>query len=330
MQELYMVNVNRASLHLIADSEISCTGITFAPDSQSFMVGWSDDEVPSETSYDVYSKDGQLRASLNDSLDFDPNCCELSWVFLANNRVAIAQTASFKVWDLSSEQLEATAGPGDTSNLISYIFAWDSAGQIAANPSGTLLAFCPAVAPGCSSLLRVYVYDAGSLQVLACLEPGGEAVACLAPGAHGSQSYGMSWTLHGWILAYKPPSSQFLGSSHLQMMPSQAGTAVSQHVMQTGCNPSHPPVLSPCQSFVLLFEQQSANLEIRDVRSGQLMLSRTVWLAKGARAQHDLQYDVDLRWSSCGSRVVARLRAEERAYKPNRFACERIMVMQLI
>ena len=325
-----MVDVSRASLHLIADSEISCTGITFAPDSQSFMVGWSDDEVPSETSYDVYSKDGQLRASLNDSLDCDPTCCDLSWVFLANNRVAIAQTASFKVWDLSSEQLEATVGHGDTSDLISYIFYWDSAGQIAANPSGTLLAFCPVVAPGCSSLLRVYVYDAGSLQVLACLEPGGEA-ACLAPGAHGSQSYGMSWSLHGWILAYKPSSSQFLGGSHLQMMPSQAGTAVSQHaVMQTGCNPSHPPVLSPCSSFVLVFEHKGANVEIRDVRTGKLLLSRTVWLSKGARASHDLQYDVALRWSSCGSRVTAKVRAEEKGYKSDRFACERIMVMQLV
>ena len=326
-----MLNVECPALHLITtarDNDCYCTRLQFAADSQSYLVAWvDDDEEPGETSVEVYrSQDGGLLSSFDDSA-----CClDPTYLLLPDSRVVIAETASFKVLDLSSGQLLATARPESDSTYPEP----DYAGQLATSRSGTQLAFCPV--PGMERSLKIYVYDASTLQPLACLDIGAKGAVSMDLGTRDSHGSGLFWSLHGWMLAYTPSSCQSQEYQyghpygHLQVMASQAGSSVCQHAAMQGCEPRQPPALSPCSSFVLLFERQSATLEIRDVRSGKLMVSRTVWPGRDARAEHDLLYGIALRWSSCGSRVVAVVRAMEKELAPNCVISERIVVMHLI
>ena len=314
-----MVDMKDPELGIVTESIRSCTGVTFAPDGQSYLVGWcDDDDDPSDTSYNVFRADGQLMASFDDQADsWHP-----AWAFLADDRVAIAQKTSFRVWHLSSGLLLVTAGP----DINPASFSWKGSGQIATNPIGSRLAFSPVAVQGAP--VKLYIYAACTLQLLACLQADGGA-ASQDPGAVGSHFSGLFWSLHGWMLTYKPSFLHSGGYGHLQMMASQAASGVYQHAVMHGCEPYRSPALSPCSSFVLLFEQQRARLEVRDVRNGKLVLSCVVRLAKRMQTHRELEYDIALRWSSCGNRVVARVRAQAKGYDPTRFAFERIVVMQL-
>ena len=313
-----MVDLKDPALGIVTESMRFCTGVTFTPDGQSYLIGWCNTEDPSETAYEVYSLAGQLMTSFDDHADsYHP-----AWALLADNRVAIARTTSFRIWHLSSGQLMATAGPDTTAASL-----WQGGGQIASNPIGSRLAFSPVAAPG--SPVKLYIYAGDTLQLLACLQAD-VGSAALDPGARSSLQSGLFWGLHGWMLAYKPSFLESVGYGHLQLMASEAASGTYQQVVMHGCEPQQSPALSPCSSFVVLFEQQSARLEIRNVRSGKLVLSRVVRLAKRMQTHCELEYAIALRWSSCGSRVVARVRAQATAYEPPHFAFERIVVMQLI
>ena len=316
-----MMNIKCPSLYLVTERTCTCTGVTFAPQGQSYLVGWSEIQDPSRSSYDVYSLNSQLMTSFEDSRD----SCDPTWALLADNRVAIAQISSFRVWDLSSGQMLATVGP----NTTPASYSWEGGGQVATSPSGSKAAFCPAVA--LMSSPKIYFYDAATLQLQACLKAE-EGAESLDSGTHSSRTSGLFWSLHGWMLAYKPPWLQPLGYGHgyghLQLMASQAD--VHAHAVMQGCEPRCNPALSPCASFVVLFSQQRASLEIRDVHSGKLLLSHAVRLAKRHTHTHtqrkiDLTYDFSLRWSSCGSRVIARVTA----VVDQHLASERIVALQL-
>ena len=314
-----MVDVPHPKLQLIKESMSGCCIATsFTPDSQSYLLGWSDAEDMGDYTYDFYHRSGQLISSFGD----DPGCSEPCWALMANNKLALAHTARFKIYDLTSGQLVATVGP-DTNAREMY---GHGGGQIAMSPSNDKLAFIPAVNNG--SLLAVHVYDAGTLQQIACLhaEPG---AALMDPEAYSSLSSELFWGAHSWLLACRPSPNHQPPRGHVQIIvPREASNTYQQAVLH-GCEPQQALALSPCASFLLLFDQQSAALEVRDVRSGNLVLSQAVGLPRDACAKHNAKYDFVLLWSSCGSRLIARVRAEEIGFVPKLWASERIMVMQL-
>lgn len=320
MQELMVVDVKLSELKAVISSPgySTISRAAFAPDCQSFVVGWCSYEDFSESTCRVYSQSCQLTTSFDDRVDsWDP-----SWAMLEGNKMAIAQKSYFKIWDLASGHLHAAAGPDPTPSNPCY---QDPGGLLAVNTGQHKLAFCPVVGNG--SPIQIHVYDSHSLQPLACLK-GEWGIAPMDYCAGASSSSSLFWGLHGWMLAYAPSCNSFCG--RLQIMAPLEGSCRYQHASMQGCEPQQPPALSPCSSFVVLFEEQRARLEIRDLRSGDLVVSQAVRLARDAQTKPNMHYDLALRWSSCGTRVVARVRAVEVNSSSDCWAAERIVVMQIL
>ena len=315
------MDVRRPVLQLVMETSIGpCMGISFTPDSQSFLIGCYDGEDPSAHFYDVYRLNGQLIASFED----DPDSSEPCWAIMADGRVAIAHTACFKIYSLSSGQVLAIAGPDTTKGEMSDT----GGGQIAVSPSGNKLAFIPALEV--EPMLTVHIYDAGTLQQIACLQPGPADAGKLDAMACWSLSSALFWGVHGYMLAYVPSSGNESACGHLQILVPQAGSDKYQQAVLHGCEPRQPLALSPCASFVLLYDQHSVALQVRDVRNGKLVISQAVGLPRNACAKYDLKYDLKLLWSKCGSRLVARVRAKEAGSLPRRWASERLVVVQIM
>ena len=132
-----MMEAKSPALQQISDSLPWVSGVSFSQDSQFFIVAGQDEECPSETYYLLYSRSGQIIRTICD----ESNCSYSSWALVAGKQLASAQFACFKIWDLSSGQAVATAGPDlaavqDRCN--------DGGGQLTANRAGSKLAFCPA------------------------------------------------------------------------------------------------------------------------------------------------------------------------------------------
>ena len=315
-----MVDIGQQTLQLIKGSMTStCMGIEFAPDSQAYVAGWRNNTDLSANTYDVYSHNGQLITSFIDA----PACCDPSWVHVAGDRFAIAQAACFRVYDTSSGLLLTTAGP----DPLRHVIPSSGSGQVAVSPSGSKLAFCPAVTLG--TQLTVHIYDARTWQQVACLQAGAGA-ASIEPRACNSLTSEMFWGTHGWMLSYFPGPDHELG--RLQILAPRADK-FQQAGLHSGCEACQSLALSPCGSFVLLCEPrdcaQGAILEVRDVRTGELVLSHASGLSRDASTNPALQFEVILRWSSCGSRLTAMIRVEHKGDQPKIWV-ERILFVQLM
>ena len=228
-------------------------------------------DSPGNTSYLLYNCSSQVIRTISDEHD----CSDPSWTLIAGNKLASAQFASFKIWDLSSGQAVATAGPDLAAVQDHHYHA--GGGQVAADFAGSKLAFCPAVVP--RSVLTVHVYDAETLQLLACLRPEAGLLSA-EPHSRNSAYSALFWGVRGWMLAYRPPNLQSRVMGHLQMIAPQAGCDTYRHVILQGCQPRRAPAVSLDAAFVALFAHEGAKLEIKAVSSGQLMLTRAVGGAK--------------------------------------------------
>ena len=311
-----MVEIKRPALQLLKQSQSGpCTGIEFALDSQSFVVGWCREQDPCTNTFDVFNQCGQLTASLTCVTESsDP-----SWV-VVGGKLIVAHFACFMVWDISSGQ-QATHGPDTASTSLSD----EGGGQVASSPSGSKVAFSPAA--GQHMVLPIHVYDAVSLQHLVTFHPTKNAMAA-DPLCCSSLTSDLFWEVDRFMLAYSDDLFERSWNGCLQIMAPQAVSATYQQILLEGCEPRQPLALSPCASFVLLFQQYGANLEVRDVRTGTLVMALPTGLPD-AHSELDLKYSFALRWSSCGSRLTARVRAQERC-DTCPWAAERIVVAHLM
>ena len=311
-----MVKIKRPSLQLLKQSQSGpCTGIEFALDSQSFVVGWCREQDPCTNTFDVFNQCGQLTASLTCVTESsDP-----SWI-VVGGKLIVAHFACFMVWDISSGQ-QATHGPGTAAASVSD----EGGGQVAASPSGSKVAFLPAAGP--HRVLPIHVYDAVSLQHLVTFHPMETAMPIDLMGCSSLTSE-LFWGMDRFMLAYSDDLHERSWNGCLQILAPQVGSNTYRQIRLDGCEPRQPLGLSPCASFVLLFQQYSADLEVRNVRTGTLVMALPTGLPD-VRSELDLKYSFALRWSSCGSRLTARVRAQERCdIYP--WAAERIVVAHLI
>ena len=319
------MEVSRPVLQLVKHGAVlHCLRISFVPDSQCFLVAWCSGASaflmpPTTISYEIYSRTGKLMASFCDTLPY----WRVAMALVPVNKVAIADVACFKVWDLTSGLLLAVAGPETSAS--SQV---ETAGQIAVNPYGNMLALIPAAADG--NQVAMYIYAVTNLELLVCYPPKHTMYeqTCSSLGS------ALVWGLQGCMLAfgqahYLDPSPRHPAWGLLQRIAIQADGMLTGEPALPYCEPCSTPALNPCGSFVLLFQPQGPRLHIREVVSGRIVLSQAVRLPD-APPRADVRYDFALHWSSCGRILLARVRVMATGHMIDPWASERLLVVQLL
>ena len=248
-----------------------------------------------ESRFEVHDSSGQRIAQFRASgQGFD-------WqlALTAGNRVAAARSQDFSVWDLRSGQLVGTRGPATPATQGP---ASGCTGLIAANKTGTKLAFC---AWGSTA---VHLHEAVTLEALGVVHPADRVMpACLESG--GSQLCGLGWEV-GWNCVVRMHGPQRpCGRHHWQdcllALRLRAG-GLYEEMMRNDPPNATLPAVSPDGVFMCMFSPSAATIGVYDTRSGQLLSTLAV-PALGSTQDQRPDTHVFLWWSTCGHRLLVRI-----------------------
>ena len=259
----------------------------------------------------VYDRYGELVCQFIDEKAYR----KPSLAFLPGNRIALAHRNSFAIWHLTPGHMLATITP-QPSTAETNGFA--AAGVVAADQTGSKLAFCSAAEP------VLHVYNSTSLEELYRLE----AAADIKFGA-GSLYPDMVWTVYGWLLVGISRDSQIGVPSHVVhvMRPSETDSGKVCQLMQRRLQPEQLPATSPDSAFLCVFDNQSATLKVHDARTGRVVLSQPFVAVQDCTRQ-ELMPDLTTKiwWTEDGRRLVVRvlMRSKDRMK-----TSQHIMMVQL-
>ena len=298
VQELYMLDTrNYALLRVAQSTDFSLESLSSA--SNLFLALWkpaSDRWSCSDQYFEVYSCSGQRLCSFWDpEAFFDPPIAHLP-----GNQAAIAHATTFSLWDLEAGQNLGTAGPGHEIEMDDF----SRSGLIAASSAGSRLAFCP---PQSSTL---FIYTAVSLEALGTLMPGdGCTSEILALGCQ-DQVAGAIWGVYGLLLhhnVYVPDIGDTTRSMEFLQIheecsrydaASLGGTDDWVHEELATCS------CSPCGSYLCRFVKHVPQIQVHDLRSGQIVVTHMVGPAVEGKGEDNTYYDAAMHWSSCGRRLM--------------------------
>ena len=238
---------------------------------------------------------------------YDRNGCEIvrfrdldsCAAYVVRNRLAVAHKSFFNIWDLMSGQKHGTLEPVARENTDSH-----HQGRIAANGSGTQLAFCPVAAE------ILHLYDALTLAPLCRLHPAG----CNPPRASGSSLCALGWgASHGWWMGYgsNSPHGSRMDQPWTVLVVQPQADSTYKEVLRCERQFGLFPTLSPDGAFMCSFEPLGASINVHDTHSGQLMLAQSLCHPDGVQAPEPLQgarevnaFNLEyMQWSACGRKL---------------------------
>lgn len=270
--------------------------ITFTPDDQHLLCVWTlfEDAWPAcGGRYDVHDLTGDLVCRF-----FVPEVLEAPTApaHVPGNRVAISFGSAFGLWDLSSGSLLGTRRPlfKDVS-LKEEHETYEYNGVVAANRSGTRLAFCITWPP------EIFVYSTVGLRTHDCFLA--ESRHCMPEALPKLHFPSMWWGVYGWIF-WRPTGT---GRELHVLRPHSRGRHYSPGLLCC-LKDGHLPAFSPSGAFVASFQLQDACIKIYDTRTGQLKTKQAMRLPpSAAQADKTQRLRALVRWSSCGQRILVRL-----------------------
>ena len=315
-----MLDLNGPSLNLVDGQPNSISKVAFSPCSKFFLVARQPADPDADTfnsgqSFGVFSRGCECLASFHDKSAF-------SWpsvAFISGDCVAIAHLGDFDVRHLPSGKLLGSAGPNENVCGI-----YRRGGLIAANPSGSQLAFCMAIrVMGASNEDRaVHVFDAISLQPVASYRP----VAQLRRMPEFAHSVNLVWTAYGWLLAQQ---GRYLGElGHLQFWMPLSGTGMYKQHVWAKQQPLQGPVLSPCGAFCCLYDPAKGGITVVDIRAQQIVLTHALAELEEFHQHSGTRHAVNVWWSKCGRRLISRALAVDMLV-PGKFTHQRMHVLVL-
>ena len=262
----------------------------------------------SQLHYKIYDRLGNQISSFHvPNVYFDPPVAHLS-----ASRVAIAHLTTFGVWDMQNGELLNTAGPGHDSAAD-----YPRSGLIAANNVCCRLVFCP------TDSCTMHVYDAMSLELLSSFLP--DAGCCyqsLAVEALEPQPE-MIWWVYGWLVSYN------LHTMHHDILQPQAG-GTSYEVVALGQGRRladlKASLCSPCGAYICIYSKRTAELQVKDTRSGKLMLRRTLRPSLLDQSESRSFLEADICWSRCWGRQLMLLICASSFKRPEYF-CEQLYIL---
>ena len=251
-----------------------------------------------EPCFTTYDRSGRILSQFQDG-SWDP-----STAFARGHRLAIAQPDQVRVWDLQSGQLLGStealwdeypranaaaamaalaafaaapaAADEDDSNSVEHQGPPPVAQRalVAANRSGCKLAFLGA------SSHALHLYDAVTLEALACLQPAGD-IECLAVAARSGY---LAWAGSGsWLLLRCPEGNSYAPFQEMGLLKLQdlvvfgagAGGRSFKQLLHCDSMDEQLQATSPDGRFLCTYQtlRFEAHIKVYDLRSGSLMLA---------------------------------------------------------
>ena len=321
-QIVYLLDMaTRSYAHITTTYEEACLSdpcqdlgiLSFSLDCQHVLVAWQLAGTECGCRFDAHSLTGRVmcRFTLEELEDG-----ATAPAHAQGNRNAVAFCGMFGVWDGTSGLLLGRRRPGyEDPDDVDQDDARLHHNLIAANKSGTRLAFCKTWAPA------LWLYDAVSLELLRCLAPG----PALRPALVANRLVGLACGVYGWTLMQGRGSDMCLyicrpGAGHTRYTP----TVWCQD------QPMQLPAFSPDGAFVAVV--CGAGVQVHDARTGQHLLTQAI-LPPPAGADVCHVTDILVSWSSCGQRILVRMvftRCFVRRDRYNQNTCsEHLLVVQL-
>lgn len=316
MQELYLIDTQACGMQRFARSSRHATDVTWSKDSKLILVLWDGSSRTPYQCYKVYSCNGQHLVTFG-----DPGIYYYQPIaHLPGSRAAIAHATTFEVWDLTEGQLLRTVGPG---NIIDALLP--DHGLVATNSPCSKLVFSP------SQSSTLHVYDAVSLELLSTLLPDACSTSQVSILEQCNRRTDLMGGVYGWLVSHMVfDQSQQLPTvdnvPFADLQPQAGGMRYRMiSLKQTSKLFSwlRPSWLSPCGAYICRFDKQTLQIQINDVRSGEIVLRRSLMPAHMHTA--DIHYQADVCWSSCGFRLMVFVSADR--YTP-RSHCEQLFIVQ--
>ena len=304
MQALYLLEVGTWKVTLITqlDEDLELRHLSFSLNSQLILIMRSN---PNRRGFDlnVYDRSGQRIVHFEDD-----HLSKLYWytmpgclVHAVGDRLAACHSNDFDVWDLRSGRKLGTRGPGPEPSPRE---AGMAAGQVAANRSGTRLAFCG------QGSLDVHLFDAVTLEAQSTLRLAGSSMLAHLRSVKG-QLESIVWAGGGFLLRIKAigqqrEAEQVLGLYFLKPQPSSSISLVER--LQVSLKGAAQPALAPDGAFVAVHEGDSMSIGVWDTRSGRKVLTHAIDIPEPVLCEYPgRQASGLLQWSSCGSRLLHRV-----------------------
>ena len=290
-------------------------GISCSPHSRLFLVLWyvRERSYPAvDQQFEATSCSGQRYPSFQDpNTAINPPVAHIS-----GNRAAVAHTTTFSLWDLEEGQLLGTAGPGFDIDWYDSCKA-----LIAANRACSRLIFSHA----CSSTL--HMYHAESLELMHALPP---EHGCICQGLN-LGVYGphptLVWGVYGLLLSHTIYEQDSYKQS-VELLQLQAG-ASSYNVVTLPWSRWYearvPALCSPCGTYCCRVVNHLPEIQVHDLRTGQVVLRRMIGPAVWGQPDAELHYDATMHWGSCGNKLMVAMCASSSAGAP--FFREQVFVL---
>ena len=315
LQELYLLDTGSYKLQCVARSTKLVDSISYSPHSRLFLVLWQLRErsyPDSDQQFEAYCCSGQRYSAFQDpKTALRPPVAHVS-----GNRAALAHSTTFSLWDLEEGQLLGTAGPG-------FDIDWYDSRRalIAADGACSKLIFSPAQ----SSTL--YLYHAESLELMHALLPEHGCICQgLTLGVYGPHS-ALVCGVYGLLLLH-PIVKQDIYKQSVELLQLKAG-ASSYTVVTLPWSRWHeapvPALCSPCGTYCCRFVKHVPEIQVHDLRSGQVVLRRMIGPAVWGQPDAELHYDATMHWGSCGNKLMVAMCASSSARAP--FFREQVFVL---
>ena len=288
MQELYLLDTCTSDLQQVARSTEFVTQVTSSKDSTMFLVLWESCHTDNQR-FDVYECTGNHLASF-----WDPRAClDPPATLLIGNRAAILSSTTIGLWNLENGQLQKTVTPGIILDAIQ-----SRRGIMATNTTCSKLV----VLPSRSSTL--YLYDAVGLELISTFLSDFDCRPQFCTSEVNRTEPPWIWGPYGWVISHSilaPVHGQIKNVTFEQLLPQAESTRYSMvSLQQTGNLLARLDAssLSPCGAYICRYDKCTAEVQINDVRSGEIMLRRSLGQAAGNCCMPVIC------WSGCGCRLM--------------------------
>ena len=128
----------------------------------------------------------------------------------------------------------------------------------------------------------MYVYDAITLEALACVRPRGER----KPIPEHAGYIDMVWGVHGFHLAHHSTNLSEMG--HFQLLKHAPGASKYRQFLWCSQQPLQQPAMSPCGAFVCLYVPGRGCTKVADLRSRRTVLRHPLGLPMQAQLDFEL------------------------------------------
>ena len=234
----------------------------------------------------IYDCAGQAISHFQDTISTP------SFDFVQGSRLAIALPLGVRVWDmLTGQLLGSTAALATSSGPTSS----GKRAFVAANKTGCKLAFLNAHSPA------LHLYNALTLEALACLQPAGSMEYQAIEGATGGLVWGSSG--RSWLLLQRPAADPWSAQSLVIFKVAPGSTWLTLVLQRDATFQCNPACLSPDLSCVCthetIFKAAQLTINVHNLHSGALVLAHKVKLPGVPTSKCSVVW-----WASCGSRLV--------------------------